>query len=60
MSLISLRLTCGLTASALPPAFKTLCAASVCHSELGLRFWKDADPNIRILKEAKEEYARLQ
>jgi hypothetical protein len=25
-----------------------------------LTFWKDADPNIPVLKEAKEEYAKLQ
>jgi hypothetical protein len=24
------------------------------------QFWKDADPNIPILKEAKAEYAKLQ
>jgi hypothetical protein len=34
------------------------CAALACHTKDPL--WKDADPDIPILKEAKAEYAKLQ
>jgi hypothetical protein len=29
------------------------------RNEPGLRLWKDADPDIPILKEARAEYAKL-
>ena len=41
-------------------AFKTCCAVSVCRGEYFCALWKDADPDIPILKEAKAEYAKLQ
>ena len=30
-----------------------------CRSDDFLSLWKDADPDIPILREAKEEYAKL-
>ena len=36
------------------------CTRSVFRSEDFLTLWKDADPDIPILKQAKAEYAKLQ
>jgi hypothetical protein len=36
-----------------------LASALAAYNDL-LSLWKDADPNILILKEAKSEYAKLQ
>jgi hypothetical protein len=34
--------------------------ASGCETEDFLALWKDADPDIPVLKQAKAEYAKLQ
>ena len=42
--------------SALIRAITTSCNAWACRSECFLTLWKDADPDIPILKKAKAEY----
>ena len=44
---------------ALTLASRTSYAVSACRNEIELRLWKDADPGIPILKQAKAEYAKL-
>jgi hypothetical protein len=34
--------------------------AWACRSDRFLALWKDADPDVPVLKEAKAEYAKLQ
>ena len=40
-------------------ATSTCCSAWACRSDDSFALWKDADPDIPILKEAKAEYAKL-
>jgi hypothetical protein len=44
------------TLAAAPPSFKA--KAKVAYQDF-LTLWKDADPDIPILKQAKAEYAKL-
>ena len=56
---INIRTPTG-TPSARTLALPTCCAGWVCRSDAFFTpSWKDADPDIPILKEAKAEYAKL-
>jgi hypothetical protein len=45
---------------ALIRATSTCSNAWGCRSDVFFALWKDADPDIPVLKEAKAEYAKLQ